>query len=275
MTFTLDRLSLNQITLEQWTLAEFVDGCARMGIEWIAPWRHKVAEVGVTRASRRIQEHGLRVSSLCRGGFFTGQDATDDDNRRALEEAAELGAPVLILVCGPPSTRDLAEARSCIAAGIERLIPYALELGVQLAIEPLHPMMIADRSAIVTVGEAVSLARELATPAVGLAVDAYHVFWDPRIAEHLAEARGLVSSFHISDWVTPFGDVLASRVLPGDGMIDLPALERMVAGAGYCGPIEVEVINAEFRTLAGEDVLTRVVETFTALASPEVPSAST
>ena len=232
------RLSLNLITVDHWSLAEAAERCATAGIGLVAPWRHQLTP----DAPRVLQDVGLRVSSLCRGGFFTAPGA-DADNRRAVEQAAELGAPVLVLVCGPPDGKDLGAARATIAAGIERLLPFAADHGVRLGIEPLHPMMVGERSAIVTLGEALALARALDSPHAGVVVDAYHVFWDPRLEHELAAARGLIAGYHVSDWLVPTTDVLAGRGLMGDGIIDLPRLRSLIEDAGYSGPIEVEVIN--------------------------------
>jgi sugar phosphate isomerase/epimerase len=232
------RLSLNLITVDHWSLPEAVERCARAGIGTVAPWRHQLDG----DSERVIREAGLGVSSLCRGGFFTAPGA-DEDNRRAVEEAAGLGAPVLVLVCGPPLDRDLATARATIAAGIERLLPFAVDHGVRLGIEPLHPMMIGERSAIVTLGEALALARRFDAEHVGVVVDAYHVFWDPQLEHHLAGAGGLIAGHHVCDWLVPTPDLLAGRGLMGDGIIDLPHLRALIEAAGYDGPIEVEVIN--------------------------------
>jgi sugar phosphate isomerase/epimerase len=232
------RLSLNLITVDHWTLPEAVDRCTAAGIRTVAPWRHQLDK----DSARTLREAGLAVSSLCRGGFFTAPGA-DDDNRRAVEQAAELGAPVLVLVCGPPTDRDLAAARAAIAAGIERLLPFAADHGVRLGIEPLHPMMIGERSAIVTLGEALALARRLDSPHVGVVVDVYHVFWDPELEHHLDRAGGLIAGHHVCDWLVPTSDLLAGRGLMGDGIIDLPHIRGLVERAGYDGPIEVEVIN--------------------------------
>lgn len=248
------RLSLNLITVDHWTLAEAVERCAAAGIEWVAPWRHQYDDAAA--AAQTIAAAGLRVSSLCRGGFFTAPGA-DEDNRRAVEEAAALGAPVLVLVCGPPVDRDLAVARATIAAGIERLLPYAAEHGVRLGIEPLHPMMVGERSAIVSLGEALTLARDLGA---GVIVDAYHVFWDPELEPLLAGAAGLIAGYHVSDWLVPTESLLAGRGLMGDGIIDLPRIGELVAAAGYDGPVEVEVINP---ALAGhDDLLTDIIARF-------------
>ena len=248
------RLSLNLITVDHWSLGEAVERCAAAGIEWVAPWRHQYEDAAA--AAQLISAAGLRVSSLCRGGFFTAPGA-DEDNRRAVEEAAALGAPVLVLVCGPPVDRDLAAARATIAAGIERLLPYAAEHGVRLGIEPLHPMMVGERSAIVSLGEALTLARRLGA---GVIVDAYHVFWDPELETLLAGATGLIAGYHVSDWLVPTPDLLAGRGLMGDGIIDLPRIGALVEAAGYDGPIEVEVINSALADMP--DLLAEIAARF-------------
>jgi sugar phosphate isomerase/epimerase len=161
---------------------------------------------------------------------------------------------VLVLVCGPPVGGDLPGARATIAAGIERLLPFALDRGVRLGIEPVHPMMVGERSAIVTLGEALDLARRFGE-GVGVVVDVYHVFWDPRLEAELAGASGLIVGHHVSDWLVPTTDVLAGRGLMGDGIIDLPHLRALIEAAGYDGPIEVEVINPALASVPGEALL--------------------
>lgn len=267
----LERLSLNLATVDHWALPEAVERCAAAGIGTVAPWRHQVARTGVANAARRIREAGLAVSSLCRGGFFSAAGAAEE-NRRAVEEAAVLGAPVLVLVCGPPRDGDLPGARAEIAAGVEALLPHAAEHGVRLGIEPLHPMMIGERSAIVTLGEALALARSLASPHVGVVVDAYHVFWDPRLEEELAGAQGLLAGHHVADWLVPTPDLLAGRGLMGDGIIDLPRVRALVERAGWDGPIEVEVINPALAAVSDEQLLADVKARFARCWAPSSPA---
>jgi sugar phosphate isomerase/epimerase len=265
----LARLSLNQITVDQWTLPEVVEGCLRAGITMIAPWREPVARVGLDAAARLIADAGLAVSSLCRGGFFPAagereRRRADDDNRRAVDEAAALGTDVLVLVCGPPLGRDLPQARADIAAGIERLAPYAADHGVRLGIEPLHPMMIGERSAIVTLGEALDLAAPFDADQVGVVVDAYHVWWDPALERELGRATGRVAGFHVSDWLVPTRDLLQGRGMMGDGIIDLRRIRQLVEATGYDGPIEVEVINRDLWRLPGDELVALTRERFAA-----------
>ncbi|MET0770467.1 MAG: sugar phosphate isomerase/epimerase family protein [Solirubrobacteraceae bacterium] len=258
-------MSFNQMTADQLSLAEAAALCAEAGIRWFGPWRHKVAEVGAAEARRILDGHGLRVSSLCRGGFFLAADEAED-NRRAVEEAAALGTDVLVLVCGPPEGTDVDGARARIEAGIERLLPHAAEHGVRLGIEPLHPMMISERSAIVTLGEALDMAERIGSGDVGVIVDAYHVWWDPRLYEEIARAGRRILGYHVADWLVPTTDRLQGRGMMGEGVIELKRIRAAVEAAGYAGPIEVEVINREAWRRPGAELVEAARDAFAAAA---------
>jgi sugar phosphate isomerase/epimerase len=265
----LSRLSLNQATVDKWTLREAVDGCVRSGIGWIGPWRHRVHEVGVPEASRMIHDAGLHVSSLCRGGWFPAATAAErkkkiEDNLLAVDEAAGLGTDVLVLVCGPAPDRDIEAARSMVADGIAAVAPYAQERGVRLAIEPLHPMFAADRSVIVTLRQALDLAERFDSAHVGVVVDVYHVWWDPEVMEQISRAGRRIFGFHVSDWLVPPPDFLKGRGMMGDGVIELPRLRVAVEDAGYTGPIEVEILNQSIWDMPGDQVLALMKERFLA-----------
>lgn len=262
------RLSLNQITVNALSLPEAVEACGRHEITALAVWRDKIADVGLPRAASLVRDAGLHVSSVCRGGMFTDPAADRatvlDDNRRAVEEAAELGADVLVLVCGPLPDTDLPAARDRVRSGVEALLPFAREAGVKLGIEPLHPMMIAERSVVSTLGQALDLAEDLdaAGDDLGVVVDAYHVWWDPALAEQIARAAGRILGYHVSDWLPRTTDLLLDRGMMGDGLIDLPALSAQVAAAGYAGPVEVEILSADLWRQDVDDVLRTVRKRF-------------
>lgn len=248
----LARLSLNQKTTDRWSVAEAVAGCARAGLPAIGLWREPVQAVGVERAARLVRSAGLRVSSLCRGGFLTGigpvAAAALQDNRRAVNEAAALGAGCLVLVVGglPEGSRDLAGARERVADGIAALAPYAGERGVRLALEPMHPIYCADRGVLSTLGQALDLAEQHPVEQVGVVVDSFHVWWDPDVLVQIARAGPRLASFQLADWITPLPpDALLSRGMPGDGHIDFRLLRASVDAAGYTGDIEVEIFNAD------------------------------
>jgi sugar phosphate isomerase/epimerase len=257
----ISRLSFNSMTADRWPLADVIDACAEHGIEWIGPWRHKLAEIGVEEARKRIDGAGLKVSSLCRGGFFAAEDA-GADNRRAVEEAAALGTDALVLVCGPPQTKDLRAARDTIERGIEALLPHAKEHGVRLGIEPLHPMMIGERSAITSLGNALDIAERIGDPGVGVVIDVYHTFWDASVPEQIARAAGRIVGYHVNDWLRETSHTLLERGMMGDGIIDLHGFSAMIEAAGYTGPIEVEILNPAIWDLPRAELMRLTVERF-------------
>ncbi len=246
----LARLSLNTVTVrEQWDLPQAIEGCVRHAIPAIAPWRDKLAAYGLGNAVRHIRDAGLAVSSLCRGGMFTAADAAGrmaaiDDNRRAIDEAAALGAQSLIMVVGglPPGSKDLPGARAQVRDGLAAVLPHARAAGVGLALEPLHPMACADRAVLSTAAQALTLAEALGD-GVGVALDCYHVWWDPALAGSIAACAGRILGFHVSDWRLETRDTVFDRGMMGDGVIDLCGIRGMVEAAGYHGLIEVEIMS--------------------------------
>ena len=260
------RLSLNQVTTRRWSLREAVEGCLRADVPAIAPWRDKVAEVGLSEAARILGESGLRVSSLHVGGDFPAASEAErrarvDDSRRAIEEAAELGAELLSLRAGAAPDRDIDAARAMVMKGIEQLIPDAQERGVKLVVEPLHPMFAADRSVVVTLSQANDILDRLDSAQVGLVVDAYHVWWDPDLYDQIERAAGRIIGFHIDDW-KPNTLPHMSRVMMGDGVIELRRIRTAVDEAGYSGPIEVEIFNETYWNMPGDEVLELMKERY-------------
>ncbi|RZT78794.1 sugar phosphate isomerase/epimerase [Micromonospora violae] len=251
------RFSFNQATAQGWPLPDVVAGCVAAGVPGIGLWREPVAEYGLARSAKLVRDAGLAVTSLCRGGFFCADDWWAE-NLRAIEEAAALGAPELVLVSGglPPGSRDIDGARRRVADAIGELAPHAEAAGVRLAIEPLHPMFAADRCVIATLGQALDIAERFDPTVVGVVVDAYHVWWDDTVYEQIARAGEWIAAFQVCDWVTPLPEgVLLGRALPGDGCIELRRLREAVDAAGYAGPIEVEVFSAEVWARPGAQVL--------------------
>lgn len=255
----LARLSFNQITVDPWTLEQAVRNCVQGGIPSIAIWRHKL-NGDLSRAAALVKSSGLRVSSLCRGGYFSAPTQEERkgriaDNRLAIEEAATLGAPVLVIVSGPPNGQSLSDARATVIDGLSEVLPDAEKAGVTLGIEPLHPMYAAERSVIVTLKQANDIAEHLSSPAAGVVIDAFHVWWDPELTTEVARARGRIAGFHVSDWPVPLPGILMGRAMMGDGVIELRKLRELVDSAGYQGPIEVEIFNEAVWGLPEQEVM--------------------
>lgn len=268
-------LSMNLATLRNGSsFGEMIDDCLRHGVTAISPWRDQVAAVGLKEAARIVETNKLCVTGLCRGGMFPASDAAGrqaaiDDNVRAIDEAATLGADCLVLVVGglPGSSKDIVGARQMVADGIAAMLPHARAAGVPLAIEPLHPMYAADRACVNTIDQALDICVELGE-GVGVAIDVYHVWWDPNLASAIARAgdMGRIFAHHICDWLVPTNDMLLDRGMMGDGVIDLKAIRAMIEAAGYTGPQEVEIFSRDnWWKRPGDEVVKTCVERYRAL----------
>lgn len=267
-------LSINTATVrKQWTLDQIIEGCARRGIRAISPWRDQVAAIGLDTTARLLKETGIGLSGYCRGGFFpasTAQGLRDalDDNRRAIDEAKTLNAPCTVLVvgalpgalAGKAEYKDISLARSQVHDGIAATMEYAREVGMPLAIEPLHPMQAADRACVNTMEQALDLCDAIdpeRTGMLGVAVDAYHVWWDPKLASQIARAGAKrLLAWHVCDWLTPTRDLLSDRGMMGDGVIELRKIRGWMEDAGYAGFAEVEIFSEQDWWLRpGDEVL--------------------
>ena len=288
----MNRLSLNTATCKYLSLEECVEAVVRGGLRHIGPWRDRVQEVGAERAAKIIADAGLSVSTLCRGGFITPRHpdqiaATMADNRRAIEEAATIGAPELVMVVGglpasfPPDQaapgdagdKDLVAARQRVADRLAELVPYARQHGVRLALEPMHPLFTADRGVLTTIGQSLTIAQDFAPEEVGVVIDTYHVWWDPDLHSAIAEAgaQGRISSYQICDWVLPLAaNTLNSRGMMGDGYIDFPTITRWVAETGYTGPIEVEIFNEQIWAQPGSTTVQQITERYAQLIQTQL-----
>lgn len=266
-------LSINTATVrKQWALDRTIDECARRNIRAISPWRDQVAAIGLEKIARQLRATGIGLSGYCRGGFFPAADAVGrqaalDDNRRAIDEAKTLNAPCLVLVVGAlPGAltgkahyTDITRARTEVRDGIAASLEYARAVGMPLAIEPLHPMQAAERACVNTMEQALNLCDELDPPdamagdaaqacALGVALDVYHVWWDPKLAQQIARAgsnpkKNRLLAYHVCDWLTPTRDLLNDRGMMGDGVIELKKIRGWVEQAGYQGFSEVEIFS--------------------------------
>lgn len=272
-------LSINTATVkEQFDFRQVAEACARHGIPAFAPWRDQIAAVGLGEAARIVTDHGLRVTGIIRGGMFPaadaeGRQAAIDENRRAIDEAVALRADCVVLIAGglPKGSKDIAAARGMVMEGIHAILPYAKSCGVPLALEPLHPMYAADRAVVTTLAEALDIC-DLLDPgeggALGVAIDTFHVWWDPKLADGIARAgKGKrILAHHICDWLVPMKDMLLDRGMMGDGVIDFAGFRRMIEAAGFDGPQEVEIFSAhDWWKRPGDEVLKVCIERYDAL----------
>jgi sugar phosphate isomerase/epimerase len=273
-------LSINTATLRRQAgvergLIDILDACARHGIRAVSPWRDQVAAAGLQSTARTLKAHGLELSGYCRGGMFT-DDGAHEDNLRALDEACTLEAPCLVLVvgglpgalAGTPRHHDIGAARAQVRDGIARLLEAARQRGMPLAIEPLHPMYAADRACINTLEQALDVCEALDPPsspsgraALGVAVDLYHVWWDPKLHAQIerAGARRLLA-LHVCDWLVPTTDLLNDRGMMGDGVIEIRRVRAALEAQGYAGYSEVEIFSNRWWARSNDEVLSTCIE---------------
>jgi sugar phosphate isomerase/epimerase len=266
-------LSLNTATVrKQGDLAEIIEACARHGIRAIDPWRDQVAAIGLDHAGRAVRDAGLELSGYCRGGMFVADAAhrteARDDNRRTVDEAKALGAPCVVLVVGglpqysrpgSAASKDILGARAQVEDAIAEMMDYAREARMPLAIEPLHPAYAADRACVNTTRQALDLCDRLdpqRTSALGVALDVYHIWWDPEVAQQIARAgKDRLLAFHVCDWLVPTKDMLNDRGMMGDGVIDIKALRSAVEAQGFCGYSEIEIFSNDWWEKPMDEVL--------------------
>jgi sugar phosphate isomerase/epimerase len=269
MASDLKTCAIHTMTNKPWSLAECCANYARAGVGGISVWRNVIEAIGVAEASRIVRSSGLKVPALVRGGFFPAIDATRrqaaiDDNKRCIDEAAAIGAEMVVLVVGAVVGMPLADARKQVAEGIGRCVDYAASNNVKLAIEPLHPMYAADRSCINRMTEARLVCEQLQSKWVGIACDVYHVWWDPDLKDEIAIAgkQGTLFGFHVCDWRPNTRDLLNDRGLMGEGAIDIKTIRSWVEATGFKGLNEVEIFSTERWSLDQHEYLKQITQAY-------------
>jgi len=238
-------------------------------ISGISVWRDALNGRDIKESGELIRKSGLDIVALVRGGFFPALSQEErqkaiQSNRVMIDEAYDLGAPLLVLVCGAVAGLPLNESRSQIRDGIAAILPHAEAQGVNLAVEPLHPMYADSRSAISTMKQANDLCEDLASGSLGVAVDVYHLWWDPDLQGEIERCgkNGKIFAFHISDWRTPTEDILLDRGLMGEGCIPLKKIRGWVEAAGFRGYNEVEIFSTRWWSSEQREFLKKIQEAY-------------
>jgi sugar phosphate isomerase/epimerase len=267
------KLCIHTITTKPWSIEEAARNYAVNGVRGITVWRDALLNRNIAKTGGMLRQHDLTVVSLCRGGFFASskpvkRQAAIDDNRRAIEEATELGTKLIVLVCGADPAQSLEDSRRQIHDGIAALIPHAQAAGVRLAVEPLHPMYADTRSAIITLAQANDMTESLNSPWVGVAVDVYHLWWDPGLEKEIKRCakNNALLAFHICDWKSPTTDLLNDRGLMGEGCIPIRKIRSWVEDAGFDGFNEVEIFSNEYWKLDQTAFLKDIIKSYKAFA---------
>jgi len=265
----LSKLCIHTITTKPWKLEKAIGHYAEAGVLGISVWQDSAQELGTIKSGNIIRENGLEVVSYVRGGFFPHSDKAQrekaiSDNKKMIDEAAELAAPMLVLVCGAEPNQNLEESRKQIQGGIESLMDYAEKNNVQLTIEPLHPMYADTRSAVNSLQQANDMAEAINSKWLGVAVDVYHLWWDPDLENQIyrCQKHGNLSAFHICDWNVPTTDMLLDRGLMGEGCIKLDRIKKWVLDAGFDGYHEVEIFSEKFWKMDQRDFMNKIIKSY-------------
>lgn len=265
----LSQLCIHTITTKPWSVETAAQQFSKAGVKGITVWRDALTGRNITQTGHMLRDTGLEIVSLCRGGFFPSSDTTKrkialDDNRKAIDEAAELGAPLIVLVCGSDPTQSLEDSRKQIQDGIMAVLPHARAAGIKLAIEPLHPMYADTRSAVNTMQQANDMACEINSPLVGVAVDVYHLWWDPHLEDEIKRCgkNNHLFAFHICDWNVPTSDFLLDRGLMGEGCIPVNKIRSWVEETGFSGFYEVEIFSNKFWSEDQDVFLNKIIKAY-------------
>ena len=265
----LDKLCIHTVTTKPWPIESAVEKFAKAGVKGISVWRDTLENRNIGQVGNLIRNSGLEVVSLVRGGFFANTSSQKrkngiNDNLKAIDEAAALGAPMVVLVCGADPGQSLEISREQIRNGIEFILPHAESCNVKLAIEPLHPMYAADRSAINTLAQANDMAETIGSPLVGVAVDVYHLWWDPALEQEIGRCgrNGHLFAYHVCDWNVPTTDMLLDRGLMGEGCIPIKKIRSWVEAAGFTGYNEVEIFSTRLWSQNQDDFLKKIIDAY-------------
>ena len=265
----LSQLCIHTITTKPWSIEEAAKNYSAEGVKGITVWRDALIDRNIKQTGQLLRVHGLDIVSLCRGGFFPNKEKEKrklaiEDNLKAIEEASELGTQLIVLVCGADPIQSLEDSRKQIQEGIQTILPQAKAAGIKLAIEPLHPMYADTRSAINTLAQANDMAEQINSPYVGVAVDVYHLWWDPSLEQEIKRCgeNDHLFAFHICDWNSPTVDILLDRGLMGDGCIPVNKIRSWVEATGFTGFYEVEIFSNKYWQQDQSHFLKKIIKAY-------------
>jgi len=265
----LSQLCIHTITTKPWSIEEAAKNYSAEGVKGITVWRDALIDRNIKQTGQLLRVHGLDIVSLCRGGFFANKEKEKrklaiEDNLKAIEEASELGTQLIVLVCGADPIQSLEDSRKQIQEGIQTILPQAKAAGIKLAIEPLHPMYADTRSAINTLAQANDMAEQINSPYVGVAVDVYHLWWDPSLEQEIKRCgdNDHLLAFHICDWNSPTVDILLDRGLMGDGCIPVNKIRSWVEATGFTGFYEVEIFSNKYWQQDQTQFLKKIIKAY-------------
>ena len=228
---------------------ELISVVSSSGAGGVGIWSDKLDGLPAMQARARIEEAGLRVTAVNRGGFFVagtlqGRQRAIDETLRQIDVTHDLGSDVLLIVPGglADDVRSIDRAREHVLQGLEAVLPHAAACGIRLGIEPFHPGLTTSRGVTNTLDSALDLCDRLGS-SLGVILDVHHLWWDPNLHAAISRAGDRILGLHLCDWALEATDPSSDRVVMGEGVADIPAIIRSVRNAGYKGFLEVEIFS--------------------------------
>jgi sugar phosphate isomerase/epimerase len=262
-------LSMNETTTYRWSFEEDVTNYTAAGIHAMGVWRQKLSDFGQEKAVELLADSGMKVSHLLWAGGFTGSDGRTyresvEDAREALHVAAKLQAGSLVVYSGARAGHTFSHARRLIHGALAELLPVAEELGVTLAVEPMHPGCASEWTFLTSLDDTLELLHAVGSPMVKMVLDTYHLGQDSGLIERIGEIASQVAIVQLGDAAEPpSGEQNRCRL--GEGIIPLKKIVAALKTAGYDGYYDVELLGEEIEMLDYQSLLQHAKEAFAEL----------
>ena len=242
-------LSMNETTTFRWSLEEDVAHYAAAGIPAIGVWRQKLSDCGLSRAIDLLKQNRMQVSELFWAGGFTGSDGRSyresvEDALESLRAAAALRTNTLVIFSGARAGHTLNHAKRLIQSAIKELLPAATEMGIALAIEPMHPACAAEWTFLTSLADTLQLIESLESPQVKLVLDTYHLGQTPGLTENMERLVPHLALVQLGDARQPPNGE-QNRCKLGEGAVPLREIVAALKAAGYDGYYDVELLGEE------------------------------
>lgn len=253
------RFSVNQLTTLPWGLEQDLEhyqrnGIAAIGLEW-----RKLREYGARRSIRRILESGMKISSLSCIGGFTGENGqstqeTMAECRKLIRIAGQLRAGTVTVVTGPQGGHIRSNANRLVVDALKQLVPMAALYGVQLALQPMHPMFARSWTFLHSLDDTLKILDRVGDSRLKIAFHSYHLWQEPNLTTRISEMASQIGLVRLADWgETPRHD--HDRLMPGQGRLPLAGLVQALDASGYSGWYELEVWSRDLWKLDQPDLM--------------------
>lgn len=254
------KISISAISTRDASFADDLRAYAAAGAGGIGIWEYKLRDEAADRAA--LRDSGLAVTNcvptvpliLPAPGF---EEPAEPEARIASMEAsisrlAAYEPECILCLTGPGDEREV------VVEGLRRLADAAEAAGVRFGLEPVHASQRGLYSFVTSIPETLELLDEVGRPSIGIMFDAYHLWDTPTLYDDIAAHVDRFTGVHVADYRDPPRSS-SDRVLPGDGVADLPRVLTALDRAGWNGFYDVEIFSDELWQLDPDELARRAV----------------